>query len=117
MSAMRPPMGRQIEYEIDPGKPPEGHPEVHLSVSMEDSIHWSCCHQRFRVMSVYPDPTRNPNAPAQLFYREFPNDNIEHAYHVNSGPARSEVGEGYWYEPIFEFEDGSIFDAPEIRTT
>jgi hypothetical protein len=66
---------------------------------------------------LHPDPMQNPNAPAQLFYRQFPNDNMEYAFHVNSGPPRSEVGEGYWYKPTFQFEDGTIFDAPEIRTT
>jgi hypothetical protein len=114
---MRPPMGWQIEYEIYPGKqPPEAHPEVQLSVSMEDSIHWFCRDKRFRVLSVHPDPERTPKAPEPLFYRRFPEDNLEFAYHVNSGPARSEVGEGNWYKPIFEFEDETRLD-PHIKTT
>ena len=115
---MRPPMGWQIEYEIYPGKKPEAHPEVQLSVSMQDSIHWFCRYQRFRVVSVDPDPKRTPHAPIPLFYRPFPSDNdkIEYTYHVNSGPARSEVGKDNWYKPIFEFEDGTRLD-PHIKTT
>ena len=94
MEPPRPAIGWQIEYEIYYGKKPEDHAPVDISVGLEDSIHWFCCDQRFRVMSLHPDPMQNPNAPAQLFYRQFPNDNMEYAYHVNSGPARSEVGEG-----------------------
>jgi hypothetical protein len=119
MRKLRPAMGWQIEYEIFPDKPPEEHPEIELSVSMEDSIHWFCRDKKFRVESVNPYHERNPKgrkAPARLFYRRFPEDNKVFAHHVNSGPARSEVGKGFWYKPVFEFEDGTKLD-PHIRTT
>jgi hypothetical protein len=115
VEVMPPPMGKQIEYEIYYGKTPEEHPEVHLSLGKEDSIHWFCSDHRFRVVSVYPDPKRTPNAPVPLFYRRFPEDNLKFAYHVNSGPARAEVGESNWYKPIFEFEDLTTLD-PHIQT-
>ena len=55
MREPRPAMGWQIEYEIFYGKKAEEHPEVEISVSMEDSIHWFCREKKFRVVSVNPD--------------------------------------------------------------
>jgi hypothetical protein len=115
MEPPRPAMGWQIEYEIYPEKTPEAHPEIELSISMQDSIHWFCRTKKFRVVSVHPDPKLNPNAP-ELFYRPFSDDIDEYTYHVNSGPARSTVGVGYRYKPVFEFEDKTKLD-PHIRTT
>jgi hypothetical protein len=112
-------MGWQIEYEIFPDRPPKEHPEIELSVKMEDSVHWFCRDKKFRVASVKPVRKWNPKepkAPEQLFYRRFPEDNKAFAHHVNSGPARSEVGKNFWYKPLFEFEDGTTLD-PHIRTT
>src|SRR5207245_11614479 len=104
-----------IEYEIDGTKEAEDHPAVDISVGMEDSIHWFCRDKKFRVKSVYP-AKENPDAPAQLFYRRFPEDNLKFAFHVNSGPARPEAGEkDYVYKPVFEFEDWWGLDA-HIRT-
>ncbi len=110
MEAPRPAMGWQIEYEIYYGKKPEDHPPVEISVSMEDSIHWFCRDQRFRVVSVLPN---SDNAPAELFYRRFPKDNPDFAYHVSSGPARAGTGNHYTYKPVFEFDDDP---DPEHRT-
>ena|SRR5205814_3720177 len=104
MELPKPEMGKQIEYEIYYGKEPEKHKEVEISVRLEDSIHWFCREMKFRVVSVHPDPKRSPNAPEPLFYRRFPEDNPEFAFHVNSGPARAGT-EGNWHKPIFEFHD------------
>ncbi len=107
MQPPRQPMGWQIEYEVLYDKPTKAHPEVEISVSMEDSIHWFCREKKFRVVSVNPDDdSKAAGAPAQLFYRRFPEDNIEFAYHVNSGPARPGAGEKcFTYKPVFEFDD------------
>src|ERR1700730_2258134 len=105
MEAPRPAIGWQIDYEIYYRKKPEDHPEIDISVSMEDSVHWFCRDQRFRVLSVDPE---DPEAPAPLFYRLFPIDNPNFAYHVHSGPARWDAWKGKEnvYKPLFEFEDG-----------
>ena len=114
MEAPRPAMGWQIEYEIYYGKKPEDHPPVNISVSMEDSIHWFCRDQRFRVVSVRPT---SKDAPAELFYRRFPQDNLEFANHVNSGPARPGTGNHYIYKPVFEFDDEKHTKLdPHIKT-
>jgi hypothetical protein len=114
MEAPRPAMGWQIEYEIYYGKKPEDHPPVNISVSMEDSIHWFCRDQRFRVVSVRPI---SEDAPAELFYRRFPQDNLEFANHVNSGPARPGTGNHYIYKPVFEFDDEKHTKLdPHIKT-
>ena len=121
---MRPALGWQIEYEIKSKRYDDcmediekDHPAIDISISMEDSIHWFCRDMKFRVLSV--DPVKaNPNAPPSLFYRRFPDDNTEFAYHVNSGPVRPETGEEgkvNVYKPVFEFEDGKVLD-PHIRT-
>jgi len=112
MELPMPSMGRQIPYEIYYGKKLKDHKEVEISVSLEDSIHWFCRKMKFRVLSVHPDYDRTPNAPEPLFYRLFPKDNPEFAFHVNSGPARAGT-EGNWYKPIFEFDDNA---DPEKRT-
>ena len=114
VEVMPPPMGKQIEYEIYYGKTPEEHPEVHLSLGKEDSIHWFCRDHKFRVLRV---DSNDPEAPAPLFYRLFPKDNPDFAYHVHSGPARWDAWKGKEnvYKPIFEFEGGEILD-PHIRT-
>ncbi len=114
MDLPKPPMGKQIEYEIVYGKEPEDHPPVYISIGMEDSIHWFCREKKFRVLTVHPDPEKNPNAPQPLFYRRFPEDNPEFAYHVNSGPPRKGT-EGNWYKPVFEFDDCTVLD-PHIKT-
>src|SRR5438093_1000040 len=114
----KPSMGRQIEYEIFYGQGPEYkyHEEVNISISKEDSIHWFCREKKFRVLSLHPDPKRSPNAPQPLFYRRFPDDNLEFANHVNSGPARPGT-EGNWYKPVFEFYDDHRTKLdPHIKT-
>jgi hypothetical protein len=123
---MRPAVGWQIEYEIksktydyckeEKEKEKEiekDHPAIDISVSLEDSVHWFCRDMKFRVVSVNPVED-NPDAPVPLFYRRFPEDNPEFAYHVNSGPARRGT-ENNTYKPLFEFEDGHRLD-PHIRT-
>ena len=114
MQPPRQPMGWQIEYEICYEKRNDKtyHKEVDISVSMEDSIHWFCRNHKFRVLSVRPDTT---GAPAELFYRKFPEDNREFAFHVNSGPAKPGTEDEHVYKPLFEFEDGEKLD-PHIRT-
>ncbi len=123
MEAPRPAMGWQIEYEIYYGKKPKDHPEIDISISMEDSIHWFCRDHKFRVLSVHRDPKnsdpKNSKAPEPLFYRPFPDDNPnddnpKFANHVNSGPARK-IEAGYVYKPVFEFDDGTKLD-PHIKT-
>jgi hypothetical protein len=112
---MKPPMGRQIDYEILWRRTEKDHPPVDIYVGMEDSIHWFCRDQKFRVKSVHPSE-ETPDAPTPLFYRLFPKDNPQFAFHVNSGPVRPETGEKEnVYKPVFEFEDGSTLD-PHIRT-
>jgi hypothetical protein len=114
METPRPAMGWQIEYEIYYGKKPEDHPAVDISVSMEDSIHWFCRDMKFRVLSVHPE---TPGAPAELFYRKFPEDNREFAFHVNSGPAKPGTGNHYIYKPVFEFDDEEHTQLdPHIKT-
>jgi|SRR5690242_17889225 len=116
MEPQKPAMGRQIEYEIFYGKDEKAHPPVDISIGMEDSIHWFCRDRKFRVLSVNPSP-KNPDAPPRLFYRKFPDDNPDFAYHVNSGPARADSGSGYEYKPIFEFDDDDCTQLdPHIRT-
>jgi hypothetical protein len=110
-----PEMGKQIQYEIFYGKGLKDHPEVDISIGMEDSIHWFCRDKKFRVKSVNPDLARDPGAPLRLFYRRFPEDNPGFAYHVSSGPARPGTEKNYRYKPVFEFEDGTLLD-PHIRT-
>ena len=116
MEAPRPAMGWQIEYEICYEKRNDHayHKEVDISVSMEDSIHWFCREKKFRVVSVDPDDaSKAAGAPAQLFYRRFPEDNTQFAFHVNSGPARPGTEKSFTYKPVFEFDDN---DDPNKRT-
>jgi hypothetical protein len=109
-----PEIGRQIPYEIFPEKDESAHPPVDISIAKQDTIHWFCRSQRFRVIAIYPErPHLNAHQP--LFYRRFPEDNLEFAYNVNSGPARIDASIGVIYKPIFQFEDGKILD-PHIRT-
>jgi hypothetical protein len=106
MEPPRKPMGWQIEYEVCYDKKAEEHPAVEISVSMEDSIHWFCREKKFRVVSVDPDDaSKAAGAPAQLFYRRFPEDNTQFAFHVNSGPARPGTEKSFTYKPVFEFDD------------
>jgi hypothetical protein len=114
---MPPKRGVQKEYFIDWRKPEEkAHPPVEISVGQQDSILW-WCEKKFRVLSVHPDYVRSRDAPAKLFYREFPEDNRDFSFQVNSGPARPGTENNY-YKPVFEFEDRSIpVLDPHIHTT
>ncbi|PYV91718.1 MAG: hypothetical protein DMG90_06310 [Acidobacteria bacterium] len=107
-------VGQQISYEIFPDKGEEAHPPVEISISKQDSIHWFCRTKRFRVITVHPG-AETLAAPQPLFYRRFPEDNLEFGYNVNSGPAHHKAGVCCVYKPIFQFEDGKILD-PHIRT-
>lgn len=111
MEKPRPAMGWQIEYEVYYDRKAEEHPPVDISVGMEDSIHWFCRDMKFRVLSVRPE---TPGAPAELFYRKFPEDNHEFAFHVNSGPAKPGTENEHVYKPVFEFDDGSD-DRPRTQ--
>ena len=106
------PIGERKLYKIYWNTPAKKHPELEISVRLQDSVHWICDEKKFRVLKVEPDPQRNPNAP-RPFYREFPDDKCEYAFQVNSGPARPAAC-GFWYKPLFEFEDGSTLD-PHIH--
>jgi len=108
---MEMPVGEGKRYPIDWRKTPEQHPQVEISVSLQDSVHWCCSDKKFRVLKV--DRHEDPNAPLPLFYRRFPEDNPEFGYQVNSGPARPD-GIGHTYKAHFEFEDGTELD-PHIR--
>jgi len=94
-------------YLIESGKPAEEHPEVNISVS----VHWYCNDKKFRVIKV--DRHEDDNAPLPLFYRRFPEDNLEFSYQVNSGPPRPEAV-NHHYKAYFEFEDRTKLD-PHIR--
>ena len=111
---MAPEIGRQIEYEIFPAKGEAAHLPVDISIGKQDSIHWFCRSMRFRVIAIYPEkPYLNAHQP--LFYRRFPEDNLDFGFNVNSGPARIDASVGVIYKPIFQFEDGTTLD-PHIRT-
>jgi len=107
-------VGRQIAYQIFYDKDEKDHPEVDISISRQDSIHWFCRTNKFRVIAVHPD-VPNLDAHQPLFYRRFPEDNLDFGFNVNSGPARLDASVGVVYKPIFQFEDGKILD-PHIRT-
>ncbi len=98
-------------YLIESGKSDEEHPEVNISVSLQDSVHWYCNDKKFRVLKV--DRYHDDNAPLPLFYRRFPEDNLEFSNQVNSGPPRPEAV-NHHYKAHFEFEDESKLD-PHIR--
>ena len=107
-------IGEQILYEIFPGKSEKDHPPVDIIIGRQDSIHWFCRTKKFRVVAIHPaEPTLNARQP--LFYRRFPEDNLEFAFHVNSGPARVDASVESIYKPIFQFDDGTMLD-PHIRT-
>ena len=107
-------VGQQILYEIFPGKGEKDHPPVDISIGRQDSIHWFCRTKKFRVVAIHPaEPNLNARQP--LFYRRFPEDNLEFAFHVNSGPARVDASVESIYKPIFQFDDGTMLD-PHIRT-
>jgi len=117
---MTPPLGERKKYYIDWRNPPkkgERHREIHIYVTLQDTVHWFC-DKKFRVLRVDPAP-ENPKAPYP-FYRRFPEDQPEFAFQVNSGPARPEAGKaerGYLYKPVFRFEEKGIPDFdPHIRT-
>jgi len=64
-------------------------------------------------MEICVRSDRKDSAPEHPFYREFPGENPEHTYQINSGPARPEA-QDHTYEAHFHFEDGSEAD-PHIR--
>jgi hypothetical protein len=110
---MHVPIGKRKPYLIDWRKTPKQHPEVEISVCLQDSVHWYC-DKKFRVLKVGRHE-EDPHAPLPLFYRRFPKDNPEFGFQVNSGPARPEAI-GHTYKAHFEFADGTKLD-PHIRVT
>lgn len=93
-------IGEQILYEIFPGKSEKDHPPVDISIGRQDSIHWFCRTKKFRVVAIHPaEPNLNARQP--LFYRRFPEDNLEFAFHVNSGPARVDASVESIYKRSF----------------
>jgi hypothetical protein len=105
------PLGQQKNYEIYPGMPDDH--DLEISAANQDTGHWFCKSQRFKVLQVHPRDG-DPVGPYP-FYREFPGANPSLAYEVNTGPAKPEA-KGFWYKATFQFEDGTILD-PHIRIT
>jgi hypothetical protein len=106
-------LGEAKSYKIDWEHPKEiPHEEVEISLGLQDTVHWYC-DKLFRVTMVGPNLEEDPNAPMPPFYREFPDDNREFGYQVNSGPARPHAM-NHKYKAHFELEDGTKID-PHIR--
>ena len=95
---------------------PEPHPALEISFSKQDTVHWLCYEQKFRVLKLEAAEEGADCAPAHPFYREFPEgeqSGPKYGYQVNTGPAKFE-SIGFTYKAHFEFEDGSRFD-PHIK--
>ena len=106
-------IGDRKVYVVREGEEPKDHPEVDVSISRQDSVHWISYGKRFRVTKLVPIDEKKGSAPEHPFYREFPGDNSDHTYQINSGPARPEAL-NHIYEAHFHFEDDSEAD-PHIR--
>ena len=106
-------IGDRKVYVVRDAEEPKDHPEVEISISKQDSVHWVSYSKKFRVTKLVPIDEERDSAPEHPFYREFPGENPDHTYQVNSGPARPEAL-NHVYEAHFNFEDGSEAD-PHIR--
>jgi hypothetical protein len=110
-------IGENKVYDVC-AKEPEDHPALQISVERQDSVHWVSATKKFRVSKLtFQERTQeadgNCEVPEQPFYRNFPADNVEFAYQINSGPARPKAI-GLIYKASFEFEDGTMYD-PHIQ--
>ena len=106
-------IGDRKVYVVREGEEPKDHPEVEISISKQDSVHWVSYGKKFRVTKLVPIDEKRHCAPEHPFYREFPGHNQDHTYQINSGPARPEAL-NHVYEAHFDFDDGSEAD-PHIR--
>jgi hypothetical protein len=106
-------IGDRKVYVVREGEEPKKHPEVYVSISRQDSVHWISYEKKFRVTKLVPIDGKKGSAPKHPFYREFPGDNLVHTYQINSGPARPEAL-NHTYEAHFHFEDDTESD-PHIR--
>lgn len=110
-------IGDRKVYVIRKGeKEPEDHPPLEISFSKQDSVHWVSYEMKFRVLKLEPIEEKADCAPAQPFYREFPepiDGGPKYAYQINTGPAKFSAI-GFSYKAHFEFEDGSLYD-PHIH--
>jgi len=106
-------IGDRKVYVVREGQEPHDHPGIDISISKQDSVHWISYGKKFRVTKLVPIDEKKDSAPEHPFYREFPGENPEHTYQINSGPARPEA-QDHTYEAHFHFEDGSEAD-PHIR--
>jgi hypothetical protein len=106
-------IGDRKVYVVREGQEPHDHPGIDISISKQDSVHWVSYGKKFRVTKLVPIDKKKDSAPEHPFYREFPDENLEHTYQINSGPARPEALD-HTYEAHFHFEDGSEAD-PHIR--
>ncbi len=95
-------IGDRKVYVVSEGEEPKDHPEVDVSISRQDSVHWISYGKKFRVTKLVPIDEKKDSAPEHPFYRE-----------INSGPARPEAL-NHTYEAHFQFEDDSEAD-PHIR--
>jgi hypothetical protein len=109
-------IGDRKIYVVHNGPESADHPPIEISLSRQDSVHWTSYTQRFRVRALkFKDklPWAQGKPPEHPFYRRFPDDSPEFEVQINSGPARPDAC-GFIYEAFFEFEDGSKVD-PHIQ--
>jgi hypothetical protein len=103
-------------YVVHNGPEPEDHPAIQISISRQDSVHWTSYSQKFRVRElnlIRKGPGAVAKPPEHPFYREFPRDNPNYEVQINSGPAKPEAYD-CTYEAHFDFEDGTQGD-PHIQ--
>ena len=109
-------IGDRKIYVVHNEPEPADHPAIQISISRQDSVHWTSYSQGFKVRElrlIAKGPNAVPNPPKHPFYREFPTDNPEFEVQINSGPAKPEACD-CTYEAYFDFEDGSQAD-PHIQ--
>ena len=96
------------------------HPAIHLSITRQDSILWTCDSDDFEVLDIRKDPSapahyNNPNAPDNPFYREFGKGKAkaEKRGCVCSGPVRIEAEEQQYK---LTYSVGKVTHDPHIIT-
>ena len=68
-------IGDRKVYVVSEGEEPKDHPEVDVSISRQDSVHWISYGKKFRVTKLVPIDEKKDSAPEHPFYREFPGEN------------------------------------------
>ncbi len=108
-------IGDRRIYVVHNGPEPVDHPAIQISISRQDSVHWTSYSQGFKVreLRLKEKPNDMLEAPKHPFYREFPRDSPSFETQINSGPAKPEAC-GCTYEAFFTFEDGNEVD-PHIQ--